>query len=373
MIHPKKLARQCMLDRKEYVPDKSVEEVRRELGLSDVIKMDSCENPLGTSPMALEAMINELKQKANRYPESLCHDLAHRLASVHDLRPEQFLFDTGADGVITVIGLTFVDPGDEVIFGEVTFPAYENITTKMDGVCVKVPLTEDYRLDVDGFVSAITPRTRMLFLCNPNNPTATITTKEEFQRLLKSTPETVIIVSDEAYCEFADDPSYPLSVPYLREYPNLIIVRTFSKIMGLAGLRVGYAMAHPDVINVMRKAREPFPVSGIAQAGALAALDDADFVNRTLAVNKEGREQYYRAFEEMGLQYYPSQANFIFVDLRRPAQPVFEAMLRDGVIVRPLIFAGAPNGMRISVGLKHENERTIASLKKALAKVQNSA
>ncbi len=363
------LARRCILRRKEYVPGKPVEEVKRELGLNDIIKMASNENPLGTSPLALAAMVAELQENANRYPEGLCPDLRRKLAEVHHLTPEHLLIENGEDGAITILGLTFVNPGDEVLMGQVTFSAYENMADKMDAVCVKVPLTLDYRLDVDGFLSAITPRTKMLFLCNPNNPTGTINTQDEFDRLIKQTPRTVLLVIDEAYHDFADDPAYPQTIPYLRDHPNLVILRTFSKITGLAGLRVGYAIAQPEVTKLMLKAREPFPVNRIAQAGALASLDDADFVRRTLEVNRKGREQFYHAFDEMRLKYCRSQANFIFVDLGRPVEPVFEALLREGVIVRPLTSFGLPNGMRISVGREEENGRTIAALKKVLAQV----
>lgn len=363
------IARQCILDRQEYVPGKPVEEVKREFGIDDIIKMASNENPLGTSPKATAAMRDELEENANRYPESLCHDLVHKLASVHELAPEQFFVDNGVDGVITMLGLTFLNPEDECIFGELTFPAYENIVTKMESVCVKVPMTEGFRLDVDGFISAITPRTKMIFLCNPNNPTGTMITDSEFERLLESTPESVLVVADEAYYEFADDPDYPESIDSMDDHPNLIILRTFSKIAGLAGLRVGYAMADPAVVKVMLKAREPFPVNRVAQAGARAALDDAAFIERTLEVNRAGRQQLYQAFEEMDLRYYPTQTNFVFVDLERPVEPVFQAMLRDGVIIRPLSFVGEAGAIRITIGLEEENERTIASLKKALSSV----
>jgi len=363
------LARQCVLARKEYVPGKPVEEVKRELGLSDVIKLASNENPLGTSPMALAAMIDELRVNGGRYPDSLCYDLSQRLAEIHGLSLEQLFIDNGLDGVITMIGLTFLNPGDECVFGTVTFPAYENIATKMGAVCVRVPIRADYRLDIDGFVSALTPKTKLIFLCNPNNPTGTFTTRQEFERLLEATPGNVLVVVDEAYFDFADDPSYPQTLPYLASHRNLIILRTFSKIGGLAGLRIGYAMADVDVVQVMRKAREPFPVNRIAQVGALAFLDDAGFVRQTLATNKSGRKYYYQAFDEMGLNYCPTQTNFIFVDMGRPAQSVVDSMLRDGVIIRPLGFAGVPNAFRITIGLERENRRAVESLKKALSQV----
>jgi histidinol-phosphate aminotransferase len=362
----RKLARQCVLGRKEYVPGKPVAEVQRELGITDIIKMASNENPLGSSPMALAAMIEELKNNANRYPDSICYELREKLAVHHGVSPENVFIDNGLDGVITMIGLTFLNPQDENIFGALSFAAYENIATKMGSVCVPIPMTPQHGLDIDGFISAITPRTKVIWLCNPNNPTGTFTTKKDFERLLKATPEHALLVCDEAYYEFADDPKFPQTLGYLEKHPNLIILRTFSKIMGLAGLRVGYALAHQDVVNVMLKSREPFPVNIVAQAGAVAGMDDTDFINRTLDVNRKGRAQYYRAFDKMGVKYCPTQTNFIFIDLERPAQPVFQAMLRDGVIVRSLAFVGAPNGIRITIGLKEENERTIASLRKAL-------
>jgi histidinol-phosphate aminotransferase len=362
-----RLARQCVLARKEYVPGKPIEEVRRELGIEDIIKMASNENPLGASPLALEAMINELRQSAHRYPESLCHDLVQKLAGVHGLKPGCFFIDNGADGVITMIGLSFIDSGDQVLMAELTFPAYENITTKMGGECVRVPLTPDHRLDVHGFIAAVTPKTKAVFLCNPNNPTGTIVTRPEFELLLSSLPETVLLVADEAYYDFADDPDYPQSVPYLSKHPNLIIIRTFSKIMGLAGVRVGYCMAHPAVIKVMLKAREPFPVSRPAQAGALAALDDEDFVQRTLQLNRQGRDQYYRAFRAMDLTYFPTQTNFVFVELGRPAEPVFQAMLRYGVVVRPVGSKSVPSCLRITIGTAEQNERTLSALAQVLA------
>jgi histidinol-phosphate aminotransferase len=368
VVNIEDLSRKCILARKEYVPGKPVEEVQRELGLNDIIKMASNENPLGSSPMAIEAMILEILRNSNRYPESLCHDLAIRLAEIHKIKADQIFIDNGLDGVITMIGLTFINPGDEVIFGKLSFPAYENITTKMDGKCVTIPMTPDYRIDINGVIAAITQKTKMIFLCNPNNPTGTINTRQEFERLLAVLPKTVILVSDEAYYDYADSADYPHTLDYFSTHNNLIIMRTFSKVMGLAGLRVGYAIAHEALVKLMLKAREPFPVNRIAQAGALASLDDVGFVARTLKTNREGREQYNRAFQAMGLKYYPSQANFVFVDIGQPGQSVFEKMLQDGVIVRPVNSADATNCLRITIGTRDENNRTLVALAKAIGK-----
>ena len=274
--------------------------------------------------------------------------------------------DNGEDGVITMLGLTFINPGDEVIYGEVSFPAYENITGKMDGTGIPVPLTNDYRLDVTGIIKAISPKTKMIFLCNPNNPTGTIITNLEFDRLINSCPDNVLIVSDEAYFEFADDPAYPKTLPYLKIHPNLIILRTFSKIMGLAAVRIGYAVAHNSIIKTMLKAREPFPVNRLAQAGALASLDDDEFIRRSIEVVQQGRKQLEKAFNEMGMDCYTGQTNFVFVDIGQPAKPVFEALLQDGIIIRPCGPLGAPNCIRLTIGTAQQNDRFIRSFKKLI-------
>jgi histidinol-phosphate aminotransferase len=361
-----RLARPCILKRKDYVPGKPIEEVRRETGITDLVKVASNENPLGPSPRALQAMIVELRDQGHRYPDSLCFDLRNKLAEVHGLSPSHFFIDNGEDGVITMLGLTFINPGDEVVFGAVTFPAFENITTKMNGVCVSVPMTPDHRLDMAGFASALSSRTKMVFVCNPNNPTGTMVSRGELERLLGCISESTIVVCDEAYNEFADSPEFPKTIAYLDRYPNLVILRTFSKIMGLAGVRVGYAIANPEVVRVMLKSREPFPVSRPAQAGALAAIDDADFVRRTLEVNREGKTQLYAELDQMGLQYCRSHANFVMVDLGTPAEPVFQAMLKEGVIVRPLGSFGLSNCIRISISTHEENARTLNALRGVL-------
>lgn len=360
------IARQCIRKRRDYIPGKPVEEVKRELGLTDIIKMASNENPLGTSPKAMEAMINEIRTNANRYPESLCTELAGKVAERLGIKPSQLFFDNGGDGVITMIGLTFINPGDEIITSELTFPAYDNITVKMNGKTITVPLAADGGIDLDGYLKAITPKTKIIFVCNPNNPTGKIVKKDVLIPFIKKVPSNIMIVMDEAYYDFADDPDYPKTIPMLPDHPNMIILRTFSKVMGMAGLRCGYIISSEETIRIMLKAREPFPVNRIAQAGAVAALEDAAFYRKTISNNAEGRLQYYTAFEEMGLNYYKTQSNFIYVELGTDAETIFQKMLRDGVIVRPLGSQGRPQSMRISIGLPDDNARTIASLRKAL-------
>ena len=363
-----KIARPCILKQKEYIPGKPVEEVQREYGLTDIIKVASNENPLGASPMAVQAMIEELKKNIHLYPEGSCHELVCDLAAFHDLKTEHFMADNGLDGVITMLGLAFINPGDEVIFSELSFPAYANITNKMDGRGIAVPILPDYRLDIKGMIASLSERTKMVFLCNPNNPTGTFTTRSEFELLLNSIPENVLLISDEAYYHFADDPDYPQSLDYFHKYPNLVILRTFSKVMGLAGVRIGYAMAHPDVIKILYKAREPFPVNRVAMAGAKASLEDHDFIEKSLDLNRSGLNQYYKAFDEMGIKYARSQTNFIFADLDQPALPIFEALLRRGIIIRPLGPQGRPNCIRITMGTEEQNQAVIVAIKELLGK-----
>ncbi|HEX2979758.1 MAG TPA: histidinol-phosphate transaminase [Anaerolineaceae bacterium] len=362
-----KLVRPCVLDLKAYVPGKPMEEVKRELGLSDIIKLASNENPLGASPLAVAAMLREIQENVNYYPESLAHDLICALAERYGLAADQFVLNNGADGIITMLGMAFINPGEEAVMGELTFQAYSLITRKMDGRVVTVPLTADGRLDVDGMLAAVTERTKFVFLCNPNNPTGTMITRAEFDRLIRGLPESVLLVSDEAYYEFADDPEYPQTLPYLKEFPNLVILRTFSKVMGLAGVRIGYGMAHPEIIRLLLKVREPFPVNRIAQAGALASLADREFVKETLRVNRAGRAQLTAGMRALGLRCLNSQTNFIFVDLGRPAQPVYQELLCRGIIVRPLGPMGSPNALRITIGTPEQNQRLLEVLGEVIA------
>jgi histidinol-phosphate aminotransferase len=361
-----KIARQCILGIKDYVPGKPIEEVKRELGLENVLKLSSNENLFGTSPLAVQAMLQEVKENSNFYPEGLCPMLAARLAEIHHLDPGQFFINNGVDGVLSMIGNAFIDCGDEILTSQYTFNAYQILTARMGGNITLVPQTPDHRFDIDGILAALTPKTKIVFLCNPNNPTGTITTQAEFERLLAAIPETTLLISDEAYYDFADDPNYPQTLPFLKDNPNLIITRTFSKVMGLAGLRVGYAIASKELVNLLRKVCDPFPVNRIAQAGALAGLDDHEYLRCSIDFVKQGREQLFDGLVKLGLDPTPSQANFIFVDFGYPAAPLYESMLRQGVIVRPLGPQGLPTCLRITVGLPDQNKRALDALAQAL-------
>lgn len=362
------VARQCVLARKDYIPGKPIEEVQQELGITDIIKMASNENPLGASPKAIEAMVAEVRSNAARYPVSLCTSMGEKLAARLGVPTSKLYIDNGGDAVITMFGLTFINPEDEVVTAELTFPAYENITTKMGGRLIKVPMTAEGGYDLAGIGAAIGEKTKAVFLCNPNNPTGQIIPKEELLAFMERVPENVLIFMDEAYYDFAEDPAYLQTIPLLSRFRNLVIMRTFSKVMGMAGIRCGFCVADEEIIRVMMKAREPFPVNRVAQAGVIAALDDTDFIQRTLENNRSGREQFYQAFREMGLKCSPSQTNFVYVDLERDAEEVFQAMLREGVIIRPLTSQGRPRAVRITIGLPQENERAIQALQKVLMK-----
>jgi len=362
----KELVRQCILARKDYIPGKPIEEVQKEYGITDIIKMASNENPFGTSPKAIQAMIAELYANASRYPVSLCSSLLTKLARYLDVKESQLYIDNGGDAVITMFGLTFFNPEDEVIISDKTFPAYENITTKMGSKMIKVPLMAEGYFDLSAMYDRITNKTKAVFICNPNNPTGCITPKKDIECFLKRVPKSVLVFLDEAYYDFADNPDYIQSVPLLANYENIIILRTFSKLMGMAGIRCGYCIANEEIVRAMMKAREPFPVNRLAQVGGEAALDDSGFIKKTLDNNKQAKQYYYEQFKKIGLKYYPTESNFICVDINKNAGVVFQRMLKEGVIVRPLESQGLSNCLRITFGLPVENERTIRALKKAI-------
>ena len=367
MFDAEKLARPCLRRITPYVPGKPLEEVKRELGLDDVIKMASNENPLGSSPLAVQAMVKELTSQANRYPESTAPELRAKLAGRLGVTPEQIVTDNGEDAVISLVALTFINPGDEAVMPDISFPSFGGSVLKMDGSPVQVPLDDGLSMDVEATIRAITPRTKLVFLCNPNNPTGLTTSRTEFEQLLNAVPRSALLVSDEAYLDFVDDPDYPKSLGYLADHPNLLILRTFSKVYGLAGLRVGYGIGHPNVIAMMNQARNVFPVNRIAQAGAMAAMDDHGFHQLAVETNRQGRLQLYGALDQMGLTYWPSQANFVLLDVGKSSAAVGDGLMRLGVIVRPQRHPRLAETVRISVGTAAENQRAIAALKQVLA------
>lgn len=350
---------------KPYPPGKPIEEVQREQGLEEVTKLASNENPYGPSPRAVEAIKSQLDE-LHLYPESGCYYLRNKLAERLGITPEQLFFGDGSDEIVALMTAAFLDETANIVCSEHTFIRYEMGAMAM-GAQVRHVALVNWHHDVDGMLAAIDSNTRMVFLPNPENPIGSATSEAQVRRLLAGVPSDVIVVVDEAYYEFAKAwTEYPDTVSWLAEFPNLVITRTFSKAYGLAGLRIGYAMGNPEIWSIVDRIRPPFNVSRIAQEGALAALDDTEHLEQTITGNRAGLEYLEKAFEEMGLEYVPSFANFVLVNMKRPALPVYESLLRHGVIVRPMGIYGLPEHLRISVGLPAENKIFVEALKAVL-------
>jgi len=358
------LTRRCVRELTPYVPGKPIEEVQRELGLTDIVKLASNENPLGPSPRAVEA-IRQAAQDVRLYPDDNCYRLRKRLAAHLDMPENQTVLGHGSDELIHNIGLAFVAPGDEVMMCAGPFSQYEFTAKLMEATPVYVPMA-DFRYDTAEMARRLTPRTKVVFIANPNNPTGAMVTRAELAELMAAISDRTIVVLDGAYAEYVDDPEYPDSLALVRQGRLVIALRTFSKIYGLAGLRIGYGATTPALAAAMERVREPFNVSSVAQAAALASLDDGEQVTRTRALNRESRQYFCREFDRLGLRYTPSQANFVWVDVARDCRGVFEALLGRGVIVRTGDIFGAPTHIRVTTGTREQNRRFIAALEAVL-------
>ncbi len=349
-----------------YQPGRPIEEVARELGLpaSKVIKLASNENPLGPSPLALAA-IKKAARQVHLYPDGNAYYFKQKLAAHLAVDPANLILGNGSNDIIEFLGHALMGPGDDVIVSEYCFAIYPIVARLLGANVVTVP-AKDYGHDLPAMRAAITPRTKAIFIANPNNPTGTLASAAEVRQLIAETPPHVVIVMDEAYIEFLEDPLDLLPLIRSGEKPNLILLRTFSKIYGLAGLRLGYGIAVPAFISALEKIRQPFNVNLIAQAAGLAALDDAEHVQRTRANNFQGRKHLEEGLAKLGLATVPSHANFVLARVG-DGQRVFEALQRAGVITRPMGGYRLPEWIRISVGAPAENRRCLRALKKALA------
>jgi histidinol-phosphate aminotransferase len=353
---------------KAYVPGKPIEEVQREYGIEDVIKLASNENPLGPSPKAVSA-IRDALGRLNQYPDGQSYYLRHALAARLGVDPEQVAVGNGADGLIVQICLAYLDGASEVVVSECSFPIYDTYTHVMRAKLVKTPM-RDYRFDLEAMASAINERTKLAFICNPNNPTGTIVTADEVEAFMERVPDHVLVVFDEAYFEFVDSDRYPDSLRYVREgRKNVLTLRTFSKSYGLAGLRLGYAIAEPEALAPLCKVKEPFTVNLLAQAGCIAALEDDEFLERSIATNRAERHFLYGEFGRLGLPYLESHANFVLVHLGAEAAEAYERMLTRGVIVRPCTGYGIPEYVRVTIGDHAQNLRLVRNLEEVLAEV----
>lgn len=350
---------------KPYQPGKPIEEVKRELGITgEIVKLASNENPLGPSPLALAAVADALPRLA-LYPDGGCRDLRLSVAAALDVTPGMLVFGNGSDEIIHLLGLTFLEPGDELVIGDPTFVLYEASATLAGAVSVKVPLTRPGLVhDVDAMTAAITDRTRLVIIANPHNPTGTIVEdRAAIDRLLNRLPPRALLVLDEAYGEYVyDRPGFPAALDYIRAGAPVIGLRTFSKMYGLAGLRVGFGVGDAKLITLLNQARSPFNVNLAAQAAGAAAINDHKFVERSRETNESGLRQFYAAFDTMGLPYIPSHANFVLVDTKRPCRDVYNALLRQGVIVRTGDIFGLPTFLRVTVGTAAQNARFLESL-----------
>jgi histidinol-phosphate aminotransferase len=317
-----------------YVPGKPVEELERELGIRDAIKVASNENPLGPSPLALRALAEALF-KLNRYPDGDAFYLKHKLAERLKVKPENLIFGNGSNEVIEIVARTFMKPGDEAVMGEFAFIVFPIVAQAVGAKAVISPMP-NLNHNLRDMFSRITPKTRAVFIANPNNPTGTMVRRDEVEWFLDKVPEDVIVVIDEAYFDYVDDPDYPNSLDYQNLGKSIITVRTFSKIYGLAGLRLGFGVAQKEIISYMNRVREPFNVNSLAQVAAIAALEDKEHVKKSREVNRVGLEYLAQELQKLRLPFAPSFTNFILVDLGSDPISVYNALLKEGVIVRPV-------------------------------------
>ena len=342
-----------------YAPGKPIEEVEREYGIANSVKLASNENPLGPAPKALEAIRANLGQ-LHLYPDGDCFYLKNSLANRLRVAPDEIIFGNGSNEIIELAARTFMRVGDEAVMARQAFIVYKLIVQAVGGVAREIPL-RNFTHDLDAIANAVSPKTRIVFLANPNNPTGTIYRRAEWERLLDRLPEEVLIIADEAYFEYVGDPEYPDSLRYHDRGKTIITLRTFSKLYGLAALRIGYGVASRDVIALMQRVRQPFNVNAVAQWAALAALDDEEHARRSLEANRQGMEFLNSELTRLGLPYVPSHGNFVLVRVGN-GNEVFQRLLSQAVIVRPMGAYEFPEYVRVTVGTMEENRRFIEAL-----------
>jgi len=351
---------------KPYVPGKPIEDVKREYGLDDVIKLASNENPYGVSPNALAAMKASLC-RLNKYPDGAGYELRAALAAHFHVDMDQVAIGNGADDLIQELSMAYLEDGDEVVISRSSFPMYDIYASAMRARLVKTPLTDDLGIDLEAMADAITERTKLVYVCNPNNPTGTIVGADDIDAFIRRIPENVLVVLDEAYFEMVDSTDYPESLSYVREgRTNVFVMRTFSKVYGLAGIRVGYGFAHPEIVSTMLRIKPPFNVNVLAQTAGIAALTDVAFVSESVDGNKAGRQYLTREFDRLELSYAESHTNFVLVNIGPSAPAVQQQLLERGIIVRPCVGYELPEYLRVSIGTMEQNARFIRTLREIL-------
>ncbi len=347
-----------------YRPGKPIEELEREYGVSNAIKLASNENPLGPSPRALEAA-RAVLTGIHRYPDGNGFALKNALARKLGVKPDSITLGNGSNDILELLARAFMQPDNEVVFSEHAFAVYP-IVARAVGAKPVVTKTRDWGHDLAAMRAAVNSRTRLVFIANPNNPTGTWLKAKELESFLQAMPAHVLVAVDEAYFEYVKEPEYPNTIGWSAKFPHLVTTRTFSKAYGLAGLRVGYGVSSPAIADILNRVRQPFNVNSVALAAATAALEDEAHVARSVQLNQEGMNQLTEAFTRLGLKFIRSVGNFVCVDMGRPAAAIYERLLREGVIVRPLANYGMPNHLRITIGLPEENRRFIEALRKVL-------
>jgi len=349
-----------------YSPGKPIDEVEREFGISHSVKLASNENPLGPSPLALQALSAALSG-IHRYPDGSGYLLTHALARHWEVPPECVVLGNGSNELLELVGRAFLMPGDEVVYARQAFIVYDMVAQVTGATKVTVPL-RDFTHDLDAMRAAITPRTKLVYLANPNNPTGTAVPPRGLEAFLQGVPQDVVVALDEAYYEYLPPDLRPDALRFVRQGRFLLVLRTFSKIYGLAGLRIGYGIGPAPLVALLNRLREPFNTNCLAQVAAAAALQDAEHVQQSAAVNEAGRRYLLEQCGALGLRVVPSVANFLLADVGRPGPAVANALLPHGVIVRPVAGYGLPTHVRITVGTAVENERCVAALRAVLGK-----
>lgn len=348
------MIRKCLENIKPYSPGKPIDEVKRELGLTEVYKLASNENPLGPPESSVDAM-KLAAGKVSLYPDADAYELRIALSKKHSVKPEQIVFGDGSNELLKLISLAVLEPGDEIIMPKPSFGEYARTAMICGAVPKAIPLTEDYIIDLPAMVAAISSRTKIVYICNPNNPTGTVIDKIALKQIMHRMQD-VIVVMDEAYFEYVNCDSSPDGVEFFKEYPNVIVLRTFSKAYGLAGLRVGYGICHEKVAEAINKIREPFNLNSLAQVAAIAALNDNEYLKKSIEYNSVERDYLFSELKKRGFKVIPSQSNFLLVDVLRDSSEVFNALLKKGIIVRSADIFGYKTFIRLSVGLRKEND-----------------
>lgn len=347
-----------------YQAGKPIEELERELGITNIIKLASNENPFGFPESAKQAIINQLND-LTRYPDANGFELKAAVSKKFGVAPNQVTLGNGSNDLLELFAHTFAGEKDEIIYSQYAFIVYPLVTKAINAVAREI-LAKNWGHDLDGFLAAINEKTKLIFIANPNNPTGNFLTEAEVDRFLAQVPENVIVVLDEAYTEFTAENERLNSFGLLQKYPNLIISRSLSKAYGLAGLRIGYAVSNPEIADLLNRVRQPFNCNSLALASAVAVMNDDEFVKKVAENNRLEMARYEAFCQAQGLEYIPSKGNFITIDFKQPAAPIYEALLREGVIVRPIAGYGMPNHLRISIGLPEENDRFFKALIKVL-------